>query len=128
MSSRTSLTVLDQAAYPENGPATKTIEAADTVNGNKFVNDGQTLLLVSNTSGSSRNLTFSADIRGTAGTKKVQAIANGEVTILGPFNAGEFNAHAADGAENGTHLWVTASGAISLRAIKIPAGYFGNAP
>lgn len=127
MSTRTALTVLDQAAYPENGPSTKTLEAADTVNGNKFVNDGQTLLLFSNTSGVSRNITFTADIRGASGTKKVQAIANNEVTILGPFNPGEFNPHTGD-AENGTHAWFTASGAINVRAIKIPAGYFGSAP
>jgi hypothetical protein len=50
------------------------------------------------------------------------------VTVLGPFNPAVFNAHAADGTENGSHLWVTASGAINVRAIRLRPGLLGNAP
>lgn len=127
MSSRTALTIVDSAQYPEDGPSTKTLEAADTSNGNKFVNDGLTDLLVSNTSGSSRTLTFTSDIRGATGTKKVVTVANGEVTILGPFNPAEFNQHVADSAETGSHAWFTASGAINVRAIRRGSRLFSGA-
>lgn len=122
MSARTSLAVLDQSGYPEEGPSTKALENFDVTNGSKFLNDGITALQVRNTTGGALTLTFTYDERNRSTTKVTTLGANAE-TILGPFPTGVFNQHAADGAEHNAYLWVTASGTtgqLQGRAIRLP--------
>ena len=126
MSSRTSLTIVDQANLPEDGPATKTLENMDVSLGNKLSNDGRTVLQVRNTTGSSKTITFTFDVRGAADTKQITLGAN-EETILGPFPTDVFNQHAADSAETGLYLWATASGSageVKARAVRFAPGVF----
>lgn len=122
MSSRTSLTVLDQAGFPEEGPTTKSLENFDVTNGSKFANDGRTVLQVRNTTAGALNLTYSYDERNRVTTKVVSIGANAE-SVLGPFPTQVFNQHAADAAEHNLLVWVTASGTtgqLQGRAIRLP--------
>lgn len=107
MSTRTAMTVLDQGAYAESGPSTKTLESLDVVNGNKIPYDPRVACAFYNTSGASKTLTYSYDDeRGEARTKVV-TLAAGEA-IIAEFDEGLCR-HTGD-AENGTHVWVTANG------------------
>jgi hypothetical protein len=125
MSSRTAMTIVDQAATPESGPSTKTLENFDVSVGNKIENDGRTVLQVRNTTGAGKTITYTYSERGQTRTTVVNLGAN-EETVLGPFPPDVFNAHAGD-AENGTHLWATANGSageVKGRAIRMPPGAF----
>jgi YD repeat-containing protein len=127
MSTRTSLTVLEQADHPEEGPATKTLENMDPTNGNKVVNDGHTRAQVRNSVASSRTITYTYDERGRVTTKVVTLAAN-EECLLGPWPTAALNRHAGD-VEDGTHVWLTASGSagdVKIRCVREPPGLAGR--
>lgn len=73
-----------------------TFIAPDAVNGNVFNNDGNTLLLVNNTSGSSINITWTIpnspyNSNGNLATTYVQACTTAHIAILGPLPKGIYN-------------------------------------
>lgn len=125
MSSRTSLTVVDQAGFPEEGPSPKTLENMDVTNGNKFVDDGRTVVAVRNSAVASRTVTYTYSERGQTRTKAV-TLAASEECILGPFPPA-MRAHDGDASENGSHVWLTASGStgeVKARAVRFASGVF----
>lgn len=127
MSARTALTVLDQAATPEDGAATKTLENMDSAAGNKFPNTGNERVQIRNSIAGARTVTYTYTERGRTTTKVLNLAAN-EETILGPFNPAIFNSHAGD-AEDTTHVWLTSSnstGDVKARVIREAPGLAGR--
>lgn len=73
--------------------------AADQANGNSFVNDGHTRLVVKNGDASSRTITVVSKACSHGRTGDVsQPVAAGEVAVLGPFDPATFN--QTDGTVN----------------------------
>lgn len=107
MSARTLITVREQGAYPEVGPAVQTLENADVVAGNKIVIEPNVTVWLFNSSGASKNITFGYDDEAGVVATKVVAIAAGCAIPcqLKPY----LGRHAADAAEAG-YAWFTASG------------------
>lgn len=74
-----------------------TLAAPDNVNGNSFVNDGNTFLLVNNTnSTSSQTLVFTMatgpkTLNGVLGTTQTVTLAHSVTSIIGPFPQGYYN-------------------------------------
>lgn len=101
------LTVLPVPSTP-GGPTFA--EQSSTVSpGNKFLNDGQVMLYVRNTTASAINVIFEADIFGSERTLLQTSIpgsgtANG-VAVLGPFPA-VFNEHPATAAADNGAVFV----------------------
>ena len=122
MSSRTALTVVDQGNLPELGPGTTTEENSDVSNGNKVLAQRGTIVIARETTGVSKTVTYTYDERGQTRTLAVTLAANA-LTVLGPFDPG-LQAHAADAAENGQFVWLSASGTagqVKFRAINLRA-------
>lgn len=77
---------------------TQTLAAAGG-SGDTFANDGNTIFVVSNASGSSINVTFTAQVTSASKpgfedvtyTDKVVAVANGATKIIGAFATGTYN-------------------------------------
>jgi len=69
-------------------------ESADSANGNSFVNDGKTRLIVRNGGGSSINVTVTSPASPLTANEqlaKVTAVPAGEDRIFGPFKRAVFN-------------------------------------
>lgn len=121
MSARTRLTVVDQAALTEQGPATRTEENSDVANGNKVALGAGVVVYARETTGIAKTVTYTYDERGQTRTTVVNLGAS-EVVPLGPFDPA-LAAHAADVAENGLDVWLTASGTagqVKFRAVRLP--------
>jgi hypothetical protein len=122
MSTRTRLTILDQAGLTEDGPATKTAENSDVANGNKVRGEPNVVVFVDNTTAGALNITYTYDERGQTRTKVISAPANAKFPI-GPFDP-VLLAHAGDlDGENGQDVWLTAAGTagqIRFRAVRLP--------
>lgn len=121
MSARTRLTVVDQNILTEQGPATTTEENSDVVNGNKVALGPGVVVFARETSGTSKTITYTYDERGQTRTTVVTLPANG-VDVFGPFDQ-VLAAHAADAAENGLDVWLTANGTagqVKFRAVRLP--------
>lgn len=86
--------------------------AADTTNGNYFINSGNELLIVENTGGSSINVTlqFAADPYGRTGTKVV-AVPAGSKKVLGKFPKYLYN-------QAGDQVWVDFSGPCNVCVVR----------
>jgi hypothetical protein len=107
MSARTNLTVRSQSAYPEVGPATKTLENMDVTNGNKLALEPGLAVVLQNTSGTSKTVTFTYDDDAGEIRTKVLTLAAGELTVA-QLEA-RLARHASDTAEAG-FAWFTANG------------------
>jgi hypothetical protein len=107
MSSRTLMTVRNQSAYPEVGPSTKTLENLDVTNGNKLAVEPNLDVVLINSSGASKTVTFTYDDDAGEVRTKVLTLAAGELTVV-QLEA-RLARHAADSAENGL-AWFTANG------------------
>ena len=81
------------------GVLTSAADAADVANGNKFDNDGKTLLYVAKgAGGASVTLTFSMTPTafGDAVTAQTTAVTTTEDTVIGPFPVDRFNQSGDD--------------------------------
>lgn len=120
MSSRTRLTVVQQALNTEQGPATTTEENSDVSNGNKVAAGPGVFVIARETSGVAKTVTYTYDERGQTRTTVVNLAINA-LTVLGPFDP-SLTAHGADAAENGADVWLTASGTagqVKFRAVQL---------
>ena len=103
---RTALTVSQIARAGVQKPSTGT--AADTANGNSFVNDGRTILFAKNTNGASTSRTVTvtptATVDGLSATGRTKTMAAGEEWIFGPFPLGIYSGVVA---VDGSHAEVT---------------------
>lgn len=86
--------------------------AADTTNGNYFVNSGRELLFVENTGSSSVTITldYVADQYGRDGTKVI-TVAAGVTKVIGPFAKDLYN-------QSGEQVYINASAACDYAVIK----------
>jgi hypothetical protein len=120
MSARTNLTVRSQSAYPEAGPSTKTLENMDVTNGNKLAIEPSLIVVLFNSSGTSKTVTFTYDDdAGEASRTKVVTLAAGELTVV-QLEA-RLTRHAADTAEAG-FAWLTANGSagdVKAQAVRL---------
>lgn len=107
MSARTNLTVRTQAAYPEAGPSTKTLESLDVTNGNKLLVEPGLAVVLYNSAVAPRTVTYSFDDDAGQATTKQITLAAGELTVVQLER--RLTRHASDTAENG-YAWFTASG------------------
>lgn len=91
----TALTVASGGSFAV-GLAT-TLAAPDNVNGNVFNNDGNTILLISNANASAtQTITFTMatgprNLNGVLATTQVITLNHSSVTVIGPFNQGNYN-------------------------------------
>lgn len=86
-----------------------------TAAGNSFPNDGNTYLYVQNFSGSSKTLTFYADIFGVERTVATVTVASGAsgINLFGPFDPVVFNEHGVTDSTKQGHVMLSHNGANS---------------
>lgn len=101
---------------PFQGGASISYAAADVTNGNKFDNDGSTVLVVKNTGAAAINVTVTAvpDEAGRS-VNLVQSVAAGAEAIIGPLRTGWWNQRGADLGK----VYVSCSAAASIAALKL---------
>lgn len=110
---RTSLAV---QSVPFQKGAGITYAAADTVNGNMFDNDGNTVLIVKNAGAGAINVTVTAvDDEAGRSVNLVQNVAATSDAILGPFRTPWWNQRGSDLGK----VYVDFSGAASVAALKL---------
>jgi len=111
-------TALAVQEIPKNTGAVLASAGADQANGNKFPNDGRTVLEIVNGDGSARTVTVSSVPCSHGRTQDlVQAIPAGGQAVLGPFDGEGFNQKS--GADTG---WVYVSwSAGTTSAVKVTA-------
>jgi hypothetical protein len=92
--------------------------AAAGAGGDTFTNDGQTVLLVVNGSGSSINITLAIAqlVDGQTPASRVVAVAAGASTLIGPFPRAVYN--AADGTMPIAYSAVTT---VTVKVFSVPA-------
>ncbi len=119
----TTLAALAQATRP-NGP-TYAETTLDATNGNKFVNDGGTILVVRNTTVGAIVLDFYADtpegneVKVMSRSIPGSGTANG-ITQLGPFPPERYNAHNTTEAASTGQVIMKQATAGALSAALIP--------
>lgn len=118
MSARTSATIREQGAYPEVGPATKTLENCDVTNGNKVVIEPRLVVVLYNTAASAKTVTYTYDDDAGQSRTLVLNLAAGEIC---PVQLEQrLGRHAADAAEAG-YAWFAANGTageVKMHAIR----------
>lgn len=92
--------------------------AADSTNGMMFDNDGFTILVVKNASGSSVNVTINA-VTDEAGrsVNYVRSVSAGKEAVIGPFRPGWWNQRTADIGK--VYVDFSASASVSVAALKL---------
>lgn len=87
---RTALAIQNSKA--NDGTASLTQNNADQANGNSFLNDGNTVLVVKNGDASTRTITVNGVGCSHGRTANVaKAVVAGDLAILGPFDKDQFN-------------------------------------
>jgi hypothetical protein len=110
MSARTLVPIRDFAdrRYPERGHATQLVDNLDPTNGNKILHQEGMIVVVMNDHVAILNLTLTYD--DDAGIERTQVLpmaAGGRTVLQFPSR---MLRHAADAAENGSHVWLTPAG------------------
>ncbi len=98
--------------------------AGDSANGNEFINDGVTFLLVRNTDVSPRSITFKGPfaVDGTSVTDVVVSISASTSKFFGPFPVRIFNGgNQASGSDAGFVNMDISNALLFLQAIRVPA-------
>lgn len=108
MSSRTNVTLRTLTAFPEVGASTKSEENADVTNGNKLQQEPDIVVVFRNSSAAPKTITYTYDDDAGEVRTKVLTLAVGEIVAV-QFES-RLCRHASDAAENGSHVWFTASG------------------
>lgn len=89
------------------GAADANLQAVDLANGNTFANDGHTVLMINNGSGSGLDVTFTipaGPLSAGQSISKVVEVGNAKHALMGPFPVGLYSSTVRVGWESGTSV------------------------